>query len=150
MNWEALRAEYVAGGIGQAALARVHGVKPGTLKRRARDEGWVALRRAAVEEKAGAADGKLSAADERASQVDEGSPEEQADGQIALRLRKALLMKLERAAATMPCDATEIKTTDEGGAVKLLKLRDLTAAYKELVGDLEVGDAEQSRVVIDV
>lgn len=121
------------------ALARKHGVKPGTLKRRARDEGWAALRRAAAEEKAGA-EGKSPVA-----QADGGG-----DGQIALRLRKALLMKLERAAAIMPCDATEIKTTDEGGAVKLLKLRDLTAAYKELVGDLEVGDGEQSRVVIDL
>lgn len=145
MNWEALRAEYVAGGIGQAALTRKHGVKPGTLKRRARDEGWVALRRDAAEERAGAAEKAGAEGKSPVAQADGGG-----DGQIALRLRKALLMKLERAAAIMPCDATEIKTTDEGGAVKLLKLRDLTAAYKELVGDLEVGDGEQSRVVIDL
>jgi hypothetical protein len=63
----------------------------------------------------------------------------------------ALLQMLERAAATIPCDATEVKTTGDGGEVKLLKLRDLTAAYKELAGDLPAEDADGgSRVVIDV
>ncbi|MER2142402.1 MAG: hypothetical protein ABS888_01300 [Eubacteriales bacterium] len=132
INWAALRAEYVAGGIGQRALAQKHGVKPGTLEKRAREEGWAALR--------GAAEARRSAAKE----------EEPGDGQIALRLRKTLLLKLERAAATIPCDATEMKTTAEDGAVKLLKLRDLTAAYKELVGDLDAEEREQDRVVIDV
>jgi hypothetical protein len=63
----------------------------------------------------------------------------------------ALLQMLERAAAAIPCDATEVKTTGNGGEVKLLKLRDLTAAYKELAGDLPAEDADGgSRVVIDV
>ena len=57
---------------------------------------------------------------------------------------------MEHAAQVIPCDATEVKTTAEDGAVKLLKLRDLTAAYKELVGDLDAEEREQDRVVIDV
>ena len=71
---------------------------------------------------------------------------------MARKARKALLQMLERAAETIPCDATEVKTTAEDGAVKLLKLRDLTAAYKELVGDLpEDGEQRETRrVVIDV
>ena len=73
------------------------------------------------------------------------------EARVARRTRMALLQMLERAAAAIPCDATEVKTTGDGGEVKLLKLRDLTAAYKELAGDLPAEDADGgSRVVIDV
>ena len=133
INWEALREEYLAGGIGQRALAKKHGVPAHALQRRAREEGWAARLRG--EETGGApAEAPASAADTR----------------IALRLRKKLLLKLEKAADTIPCDATEMKTTAADGAVKLLKLRDLTAAYKELVGDLTEEEREENRVVIDV
>ena len=135
IDWAALRAEYVAGGIGQKALAKKHGVSSGAVQKRAREEDWVALR------------GAAAAKAEEAAAEKAGAP---GDGLIALRLRRALLLKLERAAATIPCDATEMKTTAEDGAVKLLKLRDLTAAYKELVGDLDTEEREQSRVVIDL
>ena len=125
MDWAAIRAEYLAGGIGQAALAQKHGVKPGALKRLAKEEGWTALRR-------------------------EGDAV-RGDGAIAARIRGLLLQKLEHAAQVIPCDATEVKTTDEDGAVKLLKLRDLTAAYRELVGDGSGGDGDGAdRVIIDL
>ena len=137
INWEALREEYLAGGIGQRALAKKHGVPAHALQRRAREEGWAARLRG--EETGGEARGALAEA-----------PASAADTRIALRLRKKLLLKLERAADTIPCDATEMKTTAADGAVKLLKLRDLTAAYKELVGDLTEEEREENRVVIDV
>ncbi len=135
IDWAALRAEYVAGGIGQRALAQKHGVSRWEVQKRAREEGWVALRGAA-------AAGPAKPEGDGPGSVDEAK--------IALRVRRALLLKLDRAAATIPCDATEMKTTAEDGAVKLLKLRDLTAAYKELVGDLDTQEREQSRVVIDL
>jgi len=106
-------------------------VKPGTLIKRARAEGWAAAR-----EGRGAKRPAGSAGD---------------DVQVARRTRKALLLMLERTAASAPGDATEVKTTEEGGAVKLLKLRDLTAAYKELAGDLPAETAGgESRVVVDL
>ena len=158
IDWAALRAEYVAGGIGQKALAKKHGVSSGAVQKRAREEGWVALRGAAAEQAAEAAakveeEAAAKAEELAAEQAEEAAAEKAGapgDGQIALRLRRALLLKLERAAATIPCDATEMKTTADDGAVKLLKLRDLTAAYKELVGDLDTQEREQSRVVIDL
>ena len=129
--------EYVAGGVSQDALAQKHGVSLSALKRRAQAEGWAAMRRG---ERARGEEGRAQ------SEV----PAYEGDAKIALRLRETLLLKLESAAATIPCDATEMKTTAADGAVKLLKLRDLTAAYKELVGDLTEEEREENRVVIDV
>lgn len=128
INWEAVRAEYMAGGVGQKALAEKYGVSSYALRKRAQAEGWAAAR-----------GGRKSGQDE--------------DGDLfrARQTRRALLSMLERTARTMPCDATEVKTTGEDGAVKMLKLRDLTAAYKELVGDLPTeSGGEGSRVIIDI
>ena len=74
------------------------------------------------------------------------------DVEIAMRIRRQLLRKLEQATDVIPCDATEMKTQDEGNTVKLLKLRDLTAAYKDLVEDIptEDGGSGAPKVIIDV
>ena len=105
---------------------------------------------------ASAGDEASEAADGAGSDSEGGARPEAAasaggEVRVARRTRMALLQMLERAAATIPCDATEVKTTGDGGEVKLLKLRDLTAAYMELAGDLPAEDADGgSRVVIDV
>ena len=132
MDWETLREEYVAGGTSLSALARKHGVSDSTLRRHARKGGW--------KEQAG-----------QAASVGSAEPVKAEAPVIAERVRRRLLLKLERAADEFPCDATEIKTQDDS-TVKLLKLRDLTAAYKELVGDMprDGTGKEESRVIIDV
>lgn len=180
VNWEAVRAEYMAGGVSQAALAKRHGVSAYALRKRAGAEGWAAAKARgsakagddagtgegegvgeganagaqALEEAGGAGPVEAGAdAVDAASGKVGGAGAEAGDGEVrvARRTRMALLQMLERAAAAIPCDATEIKTTGDGGEVRLLKLRDLTAAYKELAGDLPVEDADGgSRVVIDV
>ena len=74
------------------------------------------------------------------------------DSDIALRLRRKLLKRLEKMADEIPDGAvTEYKTQDDS-AVKLFKLRDLTAAYKELACDLplEGEDRDGVKVVVDV
>lgn len=178
-NWPGIRAEYVAGGVTLAELAKKHGVNDGAVRRRSKEEGWVAARRQArAQDIAPADDADREATDTAPADGDDREAEDTAsadgaerkaedtapadgadreagdgaeDARIALRLRKQLLMKLQRAAEAMPLDATEYKTTEDGGAVKLLKLRDLTAAYKELVGDLPAEDGDGwSRVVIDI
>ena len=74
------------------------------------------------------------------------------NARIAARLRKKLLVRLEKVADAIPDGAvTEVKgAAREDGSATLFKLRDLTAAYKELVGDLDAEEREQVRVVIDV
>ena len=58
------------------------------------------------------------------------------NARIAARLRKKLLMRLEKVADAIPDGAvTEVKAQDDG-ATTLFKLRDLTAAYRDLAGDM--------------
>lgn len=142
VDWEAARAEYLAGGITLKELAQKHGLKQNEVSRRSKEEGWVALKK----EEARAGD----SGERKQTQYARGSSGDEV--KVARRTRRALLQMLERAAKSIPCDATEVKTTAEDGAVKLMKLRDLTAAYKELVGDLpaDEDDREARRVVIDV
>lgn len=123
------------------ALSQPHGIPLCTLQRRSSAEGWVALRERAKArrgQESGAAAGNVTGAAE--------------DAEIAMRIRRQLLRKLEQATDVIPCDATEMKTQDEGNTVKLLKLRDLTAAYKDLVEDIptEDGGKEVPKVIIDV
>ena len=136
------------------SLTQRHGIPLSALQRRSSAEGWVALR-----ERAKAA---------RGPERDTGEPRPVTDGgggaaagggagaaedvEIAMRIRRQLLRKLEQATDVIPCDATEMKTQDEGNTVKLLKLRDLTAAYKDLVEDIptEDGGKPAPKVIIDV
>ncbi len=67
------------------------------------------------------------------------------NARIAARLRKKLLMRLEKVADAIPDGAvTEVKAqAKEDGATTLFKLRDLTAAYRDLADDLPTeGDAD--------
>lgn len=129
LDWDAIRAEYVAGGISQKALAERHGVPLGTLSRRAVAEGWVSAR----EDRAGG--GRTP---RQAAVRDSG---EAGNAEIAARLRKKLLMRLERVADAIPDGAlTETKAQDEA-EIRLFKLRDLTAAYKDLAGELQRDEA---------
>ena len=43
-DWNAIRAEYIAGNISQRKLAKKHGVSEGTLMLKANKEGWKKLR----------------------------------------------------------------------------------------------------------
>ena len=120
INWDAMRAEYVAGGVSQQALAEKYGVPYSTLSRHAAAEKWAQARKAA-----------------REGMSDAG---EDGNSQIAARLRRKLLMRIERVADEIPDGAvTEIKS-QEDGKVLLFKLRDLTAAYKDMAGDILKGE----------
>ena len=49
IDWNAIRAEYIAGGIGQRALAAKHGATYSAVKRKALLEHWGELRKAAAQ-----------------------------------------------------------------------------------------------------
>lgn len=75
---------------------------------------------------------------------------------IAARLRKKLLVRLEKVADAIPDGAvTEVKgATREDGSTTLFKLRDLTAAYKDLAeapeaGGVAGGDVEDLSVLAE-
>ena len=44
IDWNAIRAEYIGGGISQRKLAKKYGIAEGTMLQRANVEGWKALR----------------------------------------------------------------------------------------------------------
>ena len=156
INWDAMREAYVAGRMSLGALARAHGLTTYGVNKHSRAEGWVAMRREAkaARGRADEAEGIRETAEKRSdaaireAAVD-GSTE---DAEVALRVRKKLLLKLEEATDVIPRDATEMKVQEDSQTVKLLKLRDLTAAYKDLIDDLSVADVgrEQARVIVDV
>ena len=73
------------------------------------------------------------------------------NARIAARLRKKLLMRLEKVADAIPDGAvTEGKApAREDGATTLFKLRDLTAAYRDLAEEPE-GEASAQGDVEDL
>lgn len=142
IDWNAVRAEYLAGNIGQRKLAEKYGISYPTLRDRAKREKWtdgVESQRAKIVE--------------RTLQVTADSAADNAI--IAARIKAKLLKRLEKEIDAMP-DAigTEmhsdvinmtygggnkdklIKRTDGG---KRFKLTDLTRAYRDLTEDIQMG-----------
>ena len=54
---------------------------------------------------------------------------------IAERIKKRLLLRLERIEQKYPLDATEVRTK-QGNSTAIFRIRDLTSAYKDLTDDL--------------
>lgn len=128
IDWAAIQAEYIGGNIGQARLAKKHGIAYGSLRKRAESEGWYALKKQATRE-AGA-----KAAQKTAEAASENAL-------TAARIKAKLLEQLEKLADVV-LSATEERTYDfDGNLTEINRLRDLTAAYKDLTGDLPKGEA---------
>ena len=139
-DWNAIRAEYIAGGIGQRKLAKKHGVSEHTLIGRARAEEWAADRERA----------KNEAATKSLQKVVESAA---SNAVIAQRIREKLLKRLEREIDALPdsigtnkrkavteyeYDGKRPKKTKD--LATEYKLRDLTAAWKDLTEGLIVAE----------
>lgn len=123
LDWHEIRAEYIAGGISQRKLAEKYGVSRTMLERRCRLEHWAAEREAAkakVQEK-----------------VIQKTAEAAADNVVtAERIKGRLLEQLEALIEQTQLTATEEREYDGPNLVAINRLRDLTAAFKDLTGDL--------------
>ena len=125
IDWNAIRAEYIGGGISQRKLAAKHGIKYQLLRDRSIAEGWVDMREAAQSKSIAKAEQKTAeAAAENAT--------------IAADMKKRLLLRLSRIEQKYPFDATEIRT-HEGKSTVIFRIRDLTAAFKDLTEDIQAG-----------
>jgi len=129
-DWAAIQAEYIGGNIGQARLARKYGMAYGSLRRRAEAEGWYALKKQAVRESG------IKAAQKTAEAAADNAV-------IAARIKAKLLARLEKL-TDAALDATEEREYDGPNLVAIHRLRDLTAAYKDLTGDLLKGEAGEA------
>ena len=140
IDWVAIKSEYIGGGISQRKLAEKYGIKPHLLLDRANREKWAQLRENAANAAQKKAEQKI--ANEKAKNAD-----------IAERIRGKLLKRLEAEIDRMPEDigtesATSEEITDDNKRTKhtkVMKLRDLVAAYHDLVGT----DLKREKLEID-
>lgn len=126
IDWNAIRAEYIGGAISQRKLAKKHGVSEDALMQKANREGWKKDRDVAVSK--GIAQSQQKSADAIAD-----------NAVIAADLKKRLLLRLQRIESKFPIDATEVRTR-QGNSTAIFRIKDLTAAYKDLTEDLQTGN----------
>ena len=126
IDWAAIQAEYIGGNIGQKRLAERHGIAYGSLRKKAEAEGWYALKKSAIRE-AG-----VKAAQKTAEAASDNAL-------TAARIKAKLLDRLE-ALTDVVLGATEERSYDGDNLVAINRLRDLTAAYKDLTGDMPKGE----------
>lgn len=122
VNWNKIRAEYIGGGISQRKLAKKYGIAEGTLLDHANKEGWNALRNQTASK-------SITEAQQKAVELSADN------ATIAADLKKRLLLRLQRIEAKYPFDATEIRAKEKDNTV-IFRIRDLTAAYKDLTEDI--------------
>jgi hypothetical protein len=123
VDWNAIRAEYIGGGTSYRKLAEEHQVSFMVLKTRAKKEDWPGLRTQA----------EHKARTEATQKVAEAASD---NAVIAADIKKRLLLRLKRIEEKYPFDATEIRT-HEGKSTVTFRIRDLTAAYKDLTDDIQ-------------
>ena len=127
IDWAAIQAEYIGGNIGQKKLAKKHGVAYGSLRKKAEAEGWYQLKKSAIRE-AG-----VKAAQKTAEAASDNAL-------TAARIKAKLLGRLEKLTDVV-LNATEEREYDGDNVVAINRLRDLTAAYKDLTGDMPRAEA---------
>lgn len=140
IDWNAIRAEYIAGGIGQRNLAKKYGVSEHTLISRAKAESWTEVR------------------DKARNEITEKSLQKVANAAatnavIAQRIREKLLLRLEREIDALPDSigtnkrkaVTEYeydgkRPKKQKDIATEYKLKDLTSAWKDLTEGLVIAE----------
>lgn len=123
VSWRKIKAEYIAGGISQRALAEKYGVPQSTLERRAKKEKWTA--------------GRKKAEGKAIEKVTEKKAEIVADNAVLLeRIKTKLLNKLDRMVDAYPDNETvEIKTrtvSKNSSTERIYRMKDIAAIYAAL------------------
>lgn len=130
INWRNIRAEYISGGISYREIAKKYDIPFGTVRHRAQVENWVKEREIAEHNV-----NTLSA-----QKTAEAAAE---NATIAADMKKRLLLRLSRIEQKYPFDATEIRT-HEGKSTVIFRIRDLTAAFKDLTEDIRGVTADKN------
>lgn len=144
VDWERIRIEYIAGGTSLRKLADKYGVSVSMVKRRATKEKWTD-ERTKTEPKV-----HQETVQKMVRRVAESNAE---NADIAARIRMKLLRRLEHEIDALPdtigTESREESSTKQEGKPatrqsKAYKLRDLTAAYAELMRS----DTETARAAV--
>ena len=141
-DWNAIKAEYIGGHASQRELAEKYGVSPDYLMKRANKEHWKKDRDEVV--KKGLEKSQQKAADAIADSAT-----------VAARIRTKLLLKLEKEIDSLPerigsehsTGVVEYGKNEKGSkmrreVVTAYKLRDLSAAFKDLTADMQMAQNE--------
>ena len=139
VDWERIRAEYIAGGISYKKLSDKYGVSLDAIKRRASKEEWNVERTKTAP--------KIHQETVRKT-VQKAANAAADNAAIAQRIRAKLLKKLETEIDGLP-DVLGSETAKEMSKIdretgkriseyKRWRLRDLTAAYKDLTADMDL------------
>ena len=144
VDWNAIRAEYIGGTMSQRELAEKYSLSEAYLVKKANKEHWKQDRDEAVRK--GIEKGQQRAADAIAD-----------NATIAARIRTKLLQKLEHEIDQLPekigseTNGTVIEEGKSGRGNKqktiksqVYKLRDLTAAFKDLTDDMQMAQSESN------
>lgn len=124
IDWNAIRLEYIGGKASYRSLAEKYGVSKDMIARRAKNEKWKRDR--------------ATASDKAATLIIQKTARAVADNAtLAADIKRRLLLRIQRIEAQFPQDATEIRE-DHGQTI--YRLRDLTAALKDLTGDMPKGE----------
>ena len=126
VSWRKIKAEYVAGGISQRALAEKYGVPMTTLVKHAKKEKWTAKRKAA----------ENKAVEKASEKVAEAVADNAA---ILERVKGKLLAKLESMVDAFPASgAAELKVRTKTTETKY-SMRDIAAVYAVLEEKTQAG-----------
>lgn len=136
VNWNAIRAEYIGGGISQRKLAEKHGISVDILLKRANREHWK--------------DDREQASNRAAIKAQQKAADKAADNAtIAADLKKSLLLRLQRIEQKYPMDATEVRTR-KGDNTEIFRIRDLTAAYKDIAEGLTSAETDKNAPIYEL
>ena len=133
IDWNAIYAEYIGGGISQRKLAAKYDISVDILLKKANREHWKDDREKASNKAATKAQQKIAVA-----AADNAT--------IAEDLKKRLLLRLKRIEEKYPMDATEVRTR-QGNNTAIFRIRDLTAAYKDLTENMQINDSAENELL---
>ena len=125
VNWHKIRAEYI-GGASQRSLAEKYGIPFTTVQKRCQREKWSEDRQNA----------KIKITENVVNKTSELAAD---NATIAAGIKRKALMILDRLLDDYQFRSTEHQEFGPGSK-DISRLRDLTAAYKDLTGDLTVSN----------
>lgn len=136
VDWNAIRAEYIGGGISYRQIAKKYNIPFGTVRHRAQVENWVKEREHAEHNVNTVTAQKI--ADKSAD-----------NAMIAADIKRRLLLRLQRIEERYPFDATEVRAK-QGNNFVVFRIRDLTAAYKDLTEDLPKPEEDKNGPIYEL
>ena len=135
VDWNVIRAEYI-GGASYGDLSKKYHLSKSTIFQHAKQDNWQTLR--------------TNAANEARTKAVQKTADAAADNAIiAADIKKSLLLRLQRIERKYPFDATEVRTK-QGSNYVVFRLRDLTAAYKDLTEDITSAGIEKNAPVYEL